>query len=61
MRLEGRQHLDQNLEVFAQQWLAAGEADFFDAVCGEQARHPRDFLEAQELGSRQKAVVPVEH
>ena len=51
-RLESGQHLDQNLEVFAQQGFAAGEANFVDAVCDEQARHARYFLKAQKFGFR---------
>ena len=61
MRLEGGQHLDQNLKVFAQQRFAASKAEFIDAVCGEQARNARDFLKAQDFCSGQKAVVSVEH
>ncbi len=37
---------DQSLEVPAQQRLAAGQPDFFDAVTLEHPREPRDFLEA---------------
>jgi hypothetical protein len=40
---------DQVFEVLAQQRLAAGQADFLDAVGDEQPRHARDFLERQQV------------
>ena len=54
------QHLDQNLQVFAQQWLAAGEADFLDASGDEQARQAADFLKAQQFGFRQEMIILAE-
>ena len=59
-RRQPRQHLDQSVQVLAQQRLAAGQADLLDAVGDERARQPRDLLEAQQFGVRQEAVVPVE-
>ena len=53
--------LDQHLEVLAQQRLAAGEANLAHAVAGEQARQPRDLLEAQQCAVRQILVILVEH
>ena len=57
-RLSGGQHPDQDHEVFAQQGLAAGDADFLEAVCDEKARHARDFLKAQQFGSQQNCGCP---
>src|SRR6058998_129858 len=55
------EHLDQALEVPAQQRLAAGQADFLDPVTLEHARQPRDLLEAQQFALREKRVVGAEH
>ena len=46
---EPREHLDQALEVLAQQRLAAGQADLLDAVLLEDPREARDLLEAEHL------------
>ena len=59
-RLEGGQHPDQTLKVFAQQWLAAGETDFHDATGDEQACQAADFLEAQQFSFRQEFVCRAE-
>ena len=53
--------VDQEFEVFAQQRLAAGQANFLDAVRDEQLREPLDLLEAQQRAVRQKRIVLVEH
>jgi len=58
---QGAQHGDQLFQVFAQQRLAAGQADFFDAVRDEQARHARDFFERQQRRMGQVRVILVEH
>jgi hypothetical protein len=52
---------DEPLQVLAQQGLAAGQADLAHAVRHEQARQPRDLLEAQQVVVREVAVVAVEH
>jgi hypothetical protein len=41
---------DQDLEVLAQQRLAAGQADLVHAMRHELPRQPGDFLEAQQRG-----------
>ena len=58
---QAREHLDQALDVLAQQGLAAGEADLLDAVFDEQASHALDLFERQQFGVTQEAVVLVEH
>ena len=50
-----------SFEVFTQQRLAAGEANFIDSVCDEQTCHTRDFLETQQFGFWQILVILVEY
>ena len=50
------EHLDQALELPAQQRLAAGDAQLAHALSGEHAHESRDLLEAEQLGTRQEAV-----
>eukprot|EP01032_Pedospumella_encystans_P030462 gene30463-34386_t len=54
-------HADQLLDVFAQQRLAAGQAQFLDAMLDEDPGDARDFFKAQQRGMRQVVVVLVEH
>jgi len=49
------------LEVLAQEGLAAGQADFLDAMVLEDTRQPCDLLEAQQFALREKRVVGAEH
>jgi hypothetical protein len=55
------QHCDQALQMLAQQRLAAGQSDLFDAVRLEDACQARDLLERQQLGARQERIVVAEH
>ena len=57
---QGRQLFDEDLEVLAQQRLAAGEADLLHAVGHELARHARDLFKTQQRAVRQVGVVLVE-
>ena len=58
---ERGQALDQQLEVAAEEWLAAGDPDLLDAVRDERAREPLDLLEAEELLAVHEAVAATEH
>ena len=58
--VDAGEHLDQLLEVAAQQGLAAGQAHLLDAEADEQTREARDLLEAQQLVARQEGVVAAE-
>src|SRR5947209_719163 len=58
--LDLAQHGDEVLDVLAQQRLAAGEPDLFDAMGDKDPRQPSDLLEAQQLGTRQKRMVEAE-
>ncbi len=60
-RAQLRQLLDQGLDVFAQQRLAAGQAQLAHPVRHKNPRQPRDFLEAEQIGVRQVAVLLVKH
>ena len=51
-----REHLDQHLDLRAQQRLAAGEAELAHAERSEDARQTRDLFEAQDLGLGQELV-----
>jgi hypothetical protein len=55
-----RRHLDQPLDLLAQQRLAAGQPDFAHAQAGEHACDARDFLEGQQLGMRQERIIVAE-
>ena len=57
---ERRQPGDQELEVAAQQRLAARDAQLLHAEVDEDARDPLDLLEGEELAARQEAVVVAE-
>ncbi|OIQ78261.1 hypothetical protein GALL_400320 [mine drainage metagenome] len=57
---QGMQHLDQALQVLAQQGLAAGQADFAHAEIDEHPRRTGDFLETQQIGMPQEFIVLVE-
>ena len=52
--LERGEHLDQAVQVAAHQRLAAGEADLLHAQADEDAREPRDLLEAEDRLVRQE-------
>jgi hypothetical protein len=59
-RAQGGQLAHQQVQVLAQQGLAAGQAQLVHAMRDEDARQSRDLLEAQQRGLRQEAVVLVE-
>ncbi|MNT27054.1 hypothetical protein D3C72_1626660 [compost metagenome] len=60
-RGERSQLLDQRFQVFAQQRLAAGDAQLAHALAHEDARSPGDFLEAEQVAVRQVLVVLAKH
>ena len=60
-RREGAEHLDQDLQILAQQRLAAGQANLLHAMRDEESRDAGDLLEAQQGRVRQELVVLVEH
>ena len=55
-----RQHRDQHFEVFAQQGLAASQANLAHTVGHKQPRAAQDFFKTQQRRVRQKFVVLVE-
>src|SRR5690606_13039961 len=55
------EHRDQAWQVATHERLAAREADLLDAEAGEDAREPRDFLEAEERRLRQEPVARAEY
>ena len=52
-----RQHLDEALDVAADERLAAGQPDLLDAQAGEDPREAGDLLERQEVASGEEGVV----
>ena len=52
-----RQHLDEALDVAADERLAAGQPDLLDAQAGEDLREAGDLLERQEVASGEEGVV----
>ena len=59
--LDFGQHPDQHFKVLAQQRLATGQADFFNAVGDKNLGQAGDFFKAQQRALRQKCVVLVKH
>ncbi len=60
-RFQGAQHGDQRFDVLAQQRLAAGQADFVDAMGDEQTCQPGNFFKRQQCSVWQECIVLVEH
>jgi len=59
-RRQGSESLDELLDAFAQQRLAARESNLVDAMCNEDAREPLDFFEGEQRAMRKKRVVAAE-
>ena len=59
-RAQRRQLFNQDFQVLAQQWLAAGQADLLHAMGHELARDPGDLFEAEQRAVWQIGVVLVE-
>ena len=55
-----RQHLDEALEVAAQERLAAGQTDLLDAQVDESARQPGDLFERHQLLATEELEVAAE-
>ena len=53
----GGKHLDEALDIAADQRLAAREADLLDAEACENAGEPGDLLESEQVAAREEGVV----
>ena len=60
-RAQFAQHANQDVEVLAQQRLAAGEPELLHAVRNEDAGNARDLFETEQRALRQEAVLLVEY
>ena len=58
--LESSEPGDQQLEVAAEEWLAAGDAELAHTEVDEHARDALDLLEREELTARQESILVAE-